>query len=279
MNKSKLAIAAVLVCATSLSVGCGGSSASTNGKANGKKDANAIQVTGTVKSKNIESISLGLPETVSIGVTGVDVKLGQEVRKNDKLVDLDLSDYNSNIDKIQNEIDAENIKKDKMTDQDQKDMEQKTIDGYNDEITSIKSKLNKTYVNGSSIICDMDDAAVTSIGYSKGDILNSQEKIVTLEDLKNLQVMAKVPQESINDIKEGQNVTISTQSYSGKSYKGKVTYVGKSVITSTNGASSSISSNSNSDDDDSYIPVEISVDDNDGKLLPESSVDLSISRK
>ncbi|MCR3758990.1 efflux RND transporter periplasmic adaptor subunit [Clostridium felsineum] len=279
MKKNKLVIAAVCVCAASLLSGCGGSSSS-SGKVQGKKDSNAIQVTGTVKSKNVESISLGLPENITVGVNNVYVKLGQEVKKNDKVADLDLSDYNSNIDKIQDEIDAEDIKKDKMTDQDQKNMEEKTIDQYNNEITSIKSKLNKSYVSGSSIVCDMDDAVVTSVGYSKGDILNSQQKIVTLEDLKNLQVMAKVPQENINDIKEGQNVTISTQAYSGKSYKGKVTYVGKSVVSSAS-SSSSLSSNagSGSDDDDSYIPVEISIDNNDGSILPESSVDLSISRK
>lgn len=278
MKRSKLIISVALAGVMSLAVGCG-SGSSNNNKGKAKKDANAIQITGTVKSKNVEDISLGMPQDISVGVSDVHVKLGQEVRKNDKLVDLDLSDYDSNINKIQSEIDAENIKKDKMTDQDQKNMEQKTIDGYNDEINSIKSKLNKSYVNGSSIVCDMDDAVVTNIGYSKGDILNPEKNIITVQDLKDLEVMAKVPEENINDIKDGQSVTISTQSYSGKSYKGKITYVGKSVVTSDSNGGSSSSVSSSSDDDDSYIPVEVSIDDNDGKLLPNSSVDLSVSRK
>lgn len=275
MKKNKLIISVALASVMSLAVGCGGSGSSNNNKGKTKKDANAIQITGTVKSKNVETISLGMSQETSIGVSNVYVKLGQEVKKNDKLVDLDLNDYNLNINKIESEIDAENIKKNKMTDQDEKNMEQKTIDGYNDEISSIKSKLNKSYVSGSSIICDMDDAVVTSIGYSKGDVLNSGKNVLTVEDLKNLEVMAKVPEENINDIKEGQSVTISTQSYSGKSYKGKITYIGKSVVTSNSGSDSVSSSSS---DDDSYIPVEVSIDDNDGKLLPNSSVDLNIKR-
>ncbi|PJI08245.1 MULTISPECIES: efflux RND transporter periplasmic adaptor subunit [Clostridium] len=279
MKRSKLIISVALAGVMSLAVGCGSGSSNNGNKGKAKKDANAIQITGTVKSKNVENISLGMSQDISISVSDVHVKSGQEVRKNDKLVDLDLSDYNSNINKIQNEIDAENIKKDKMPDQDQKDMEQKTIDGYNDEINSIKSKLNKSYISGSSIICDMDDAVVTNVGYSKGDILSPEKNVITVQDLKDLEVMAKVPEENINDIKDGQNVTISTQSYSGKSYKGKVTYVGKSVVSSSSNGSSSSSVSSSSDDDDSYIPVEVSIDDNDGKLLPNSSVDLSISRK
>lgn len=272
MKKNRIMIAAVLIGIMVLSVGCGGSSSTANNKT--KKDPNAIQITGNIRSKNVENISLGVPMDVSVGVSDVFVKQGQEVKKGDKLLALNLNDFNAYVSKEQNQIDIENLKKDKITDDDQKKLEQKTIDGLNDELTATKNKLSQSYISGNNVICDMDDAVVTSIGYSKGDTLSSQVKIVKLEDLKNLQVVAKAPEENINDIKVGQTVTISSQAYSGKSYKGKVTYVGKSVVSSN---SASVGSDSSSDDD-SYIPVEISIDDNDGKLLPNSSVDLEIKR-
>lgn len=271
MKKNRIMIAAVLAGIMVLSVGCGGnSSTSNNNKA--KKNPNAIQITGNIKSKNIESITLGVPMDISVGVSDVFVKQGQEVKKGDKLLALNLNDFNSYVNKQQNQIDIEKLKKDKITDDDQKKLEQKTIDGLNDELTATKNKLSQSYISGNNVICDMDDAVVTSIGYSKGDTLSSQVKIVKLEDLKNLQIIAKAPEENINDIKVGQTVTISSQAYSGKSYKGKVTYVGKSVV-----SSASVGSDSSSDSD-SYIPVEISIDDNDGKLLPNASVDLEIKR-
>ncbi|MFL0251453.1 efflux RND transporter periplasmic adaptor subunit [Clostridium neuense] len=275
MKKNRIMIAAVLAGIMALSVGCGGSSSTANNNKT-KKDPNAIQITGNVRSKNVESISLGVPMDVSVGVSDVFVKEGQEVKKGDKLLALNLNDFNAYVNKEQNQIDVENLKKDKITDDDQKKLEQKTIDGLTDELNATKNKLSQSYISGNNIICDMDDAVVTNIGYSKGDTLNSQVKIVKLEDLKNIQVVAKAPEENINDIKEGQSVTITSQAYSGKSYKGKVTYVGKSVISSS---SASIGSDSSSgSDDDSYIPVEISIDDNDGKLLPNASVDLEIKR-
>lgn len=272
MRKNRIMIAAVLAGIMILSVGCGGNSSNGN-QAKAKKDPNAIQITGNVRSKNVESITLGVPMDVSVGISDVFVKEGQEVKKGDKLLALNLNDFNAYVNKEQNEIDIENLKKDKITDEDQKKLEQKTIDGLTDELNATKNKLNQSYISGNNVICDMDDAVVTNIGYSKGDTLNSQVKIVKLEDLKNIQVVAKAPEENINDIKVGQSVTISSQAYSGKTYKGKVTYVGKSVISS----SASVSSDSSSDDD-SYIPAEISIDDNDGKLLPNASVDLEIKR-
>lgn len=274
MKKNRIMIAAVLAGIMVLSVGCGGGSSTTNNKT--KKDPNAIQITGNIRSKNVESITLGVPMDVSVGVSDVFVKQGQEVKKGDKLLALNLNDFNAYVNKEQNQIDVENLKKDKITDDDQKKLEQKTIDGLTDELNATKNKLNQSYISGNNVVCDMDDAVVTSIGYAKGDILNSQTKIVRLEDLKNLQVVAKAPEENINDIKEGQTVTISSQAYSGKSYKGKVTYVGKSVVSDNNASVSSDSSSGS--DDDSYIPVEISIDDNDGKLLPNASVDLEIKR-
>lgn len=275
MKKNRIMIAAVLAGIMVLSVGCGGNSSTANNSKT-KKDPNAIQITGNIKSKNVESITLGVPMDVSVGVSDVFVKQGQEVKKGDKLLALNLNDFNAYVNKEQNQIDVENLKKDKITDEDQKKLEQKTIDGLNDGLTATKNKLSQSYISGNNVICDMDDAVVTSIGYSKGDTLNSQVKIVKLEDLKNIQIVAKAPEENINDIKVGQTVTVSSQAYSGKTYKGKVTYVGKSVVSSTN-ASVGADSSSGSDDD-SYIPVEISIDDNDGKLLPNASVDLEIKR-
>lgn len=271
MKKNKIMIAAVLAGIMILSVGCGGSSSNANNNKT-KKDPNAIQITGNIRSKNVESISLGVPMDISVGVSDVFVKQGQEVKKGDKLLALNLNDFNAYVNKEQNQIDIENLKKDKITDEDQKKLEQKTIDGLNDELNATKNKLSQSYISGNNVICDMDDAVITSVGYSKGDTLSSQVKIVKLEDLKNLQIVAKAPEENINDIKVGQTVTISSQAYSGKSYKGKVTYVGKSVV-----SSASVGSDSSSDGD-SYIPVEISIDDNDGKLLPNASVDLEIKR-
>ncbi|MCD2346794.1 hypothetical protein [Clostridium guangxiense] len=63
MRKNRIMIAAVLAGIMILSVGCGGNSSNGN-QAKAKKDPNAIQITGNVRSKNVESITLGVPMDV-----------------------------------------------------------------------------------------------------------------------------------------------------------------------------------------------------------------------
>ncbi|MDP4147519.1 MAG: efflux RND transporter periplasmic adaptor subunit [Bacillota bacterium] len=269
MRKMKLlTVTVALIGVMALASACGGdqTASSQNGKNKKPNDASTIQVSGTVKTKNTENIVLNMPMDATAKITNVFVKNGQEVKKGDKLFEMDLSDYNAAINKQQNLIDIEYLKLDKMTDSDQKKLENKNIDGLTDELNNIKGKLNKPYINSNNVVCDMEDAVVSDIGYVKGDNINSQLKLLSLMDLKNIEIEAKIPEENTNDVKVGQSVTITTQSYSSKTYKGKVEAVGKEVIKSEK-------------EDDTYIPVSISIDDNDGNLLPNASVDIDINRK
>ncbi|AAK81483.1 multidrug efflux pump subunit AcrA (membrane-fusion protein) [Clostridium acetobutylicum] len=140
------------------------------------------------------------------------------------------------------------------------------MDGYN-------SNKSEDYISGQNIISDMDNAVVTDIGYEKGDILSAQKSVLKLQDLNSLYVKAKVGEEFIKDVQVGKDVTIVPTSDSSVKLKGKVTRIGNEVLSSTSSTGMQTSSSG-----EANIPVDISIDNNNGKLFPNYNVDVEIQK-
>lgn len=225
------------------------------------KVKNVIEATGVVKASTTENVVIDMPTGAK--VLKLDVKEGQKVKKGDKLVELDLKEYNALISQKSDAIQADKyLKKDMQTDNQKKAQDLK-IEAEQTELASLRTKANKDYFSDGNIACDLENAVVTGIGYKPGDIVSAQLKVLSLEDLNSLIIEANVDEELIKDVKEGKAVTIIPKSDPSTKLTGKVTRIYNTAITENGGTS---------------VIVEISIDKNNGKLLPNYNVDVEINK-
>lgn len=279
MKKGKIILMIVSIGLALSLTACGGSNTSDNDKKPVvKQNKNTIEASGTVQASNIENIVIDFPATAIPKVTKVNVQEGQQVKKGDKLIELDMSDYNAAIKGKEKALDIDintknadvESKKDitgnnaKKAYQSKIDAGQAKIDADKVEIDALKSKLNRPYLNGGSIISNMDNAVVTDIAYKAGDLASPEKAVLSLKDLNSLYVQANVSEEFIKDVTIGKSVQIVPTSDPNTKMTGKVTNVANAASLSKNG--------------DTYIPVNISIDDNNGRLLPNYNVDVEIDK-
>ncbi|AJA49975.1 multidrug resistance efflux pump [Clostridium pasteurianum DSM 525 = ATCC 6013] len=281
MRRQKICLLIISIGLTLVLTACGGSSTANTDKktaASAKQNKNTIEASGTVQAANVENIVIDFPATAIPKVTKVNVQEGQLVKKGDKLIDLDMSDYNATIKGKQKALDADisaknadvESKKDITGDNAKKayqakiDAGQAKIDADKIEIDALKAKLNRPYLNDSGIISNMDNAVATDITYKAGDLVSPEKAALTLKDLNSLYVEANVSEEFIKDVSVGKSVEIIPTSDPNTKMTGKVTNIANAASLSKNG--------------DTYIPVNISIEGNNGKLLPNYNVDVEIDK-
>lgn len=129
------------------------------------------------------------------------------------------------------------------------------------EIAVMEEKLNKSYIKGNEIIADVDNGVVYEIGYKAGDIINASQKALSIMNLDGMIIRANVSEEFIKDVKTGLKVEIIPVADKSKKYNGTVKMIASRALLQ-NG--------------ETVIPVEITIDDNDGFLMPEYNVDVEI---
>lgn len=132
------------------------------------------------------------------------------------------------------------------------------------DINSLKDKLEKSYIQGNGIISDVDNGIVCEIGYLAGDKIDSSKKVLSIMNLDTMVVEANVAEEFIKDVKLGAEVEIIPTADKSKKYKGKVTRISNNAIT---------------ENGETVVPVEISIDNRDGFLIPNFNVDVEIFQK
>lgn len=267
MKKSKIILSVLLIGTLVAAVGCGSSKpTTTKNKASKKVVSNVVEASGVVKSHNVENIVIDGGAQAVIKVNSINVQDGQKVKKGDKLLDLDLSQLNYQITAKEKAVEADkDLKNDAQNQTDnQKNAQDAKIAAGQAEVDALNSLLSKSYLSGSSIVSDMDNAVVTELNYKKGDVVSAQQKILSLQDLSSLYINAKVGEEFIKDVQVGKAVTIIPTSNSSAKYTGKVVSISNAAVTEQNG--------------ETNIPVEISIDNNDGKLLPSYNVDVQIQK-
>lgn len=292
MKKLSMTITAAMLAGMMIIVsGCGQTKKSTSNKKVSKEVKNVVDASGVIKSSNIEDIMLSGTQ-IPMTIKKIDVKQGDVVKKGDKLVELDTTDINYQIQEKKDLVQADKYVRDNMNaapvaapsqgnlqaaaaaqaaqqsqaavSDDQKKSQDSKIAAEQAEVDELNAQLNKPYISGTNVVSDMDNAVVSEINYSAGDIPNAQEKLLCLQDIKNIYAEVNVDEEFINDIKVGNSVTITPASDTSSKLTGKVTRIGKTAITEKNGGT--------------VIPVDISIDNNNGKLFPNYNVDVEISK-
>lgn len=129
-------------------------------------------------------------------------------------------------------------------------------------IKIMKDKINKSYIIENNVVCDMDNAIAYDLGYVKGESTNPAKKLLSLMSFDSMIIESTIPEEFIKDVKQGSQVTIIPQADKSRKYTGKVTYMANKAI-QRNG--------------ETTVLIQVSIDDNDGFLLPNFNADLEIS--
>ena len=100
--------------------------------------------------------------------------------------------------------------------------------------------------------------------------------IMTIADLSKKQILAKVDETDIGNVKVGQQATFTVDTYTGKTFTAKVSKISQTDVSNswnTNSSSTSSSSNSNSV---IYYYVVLDVDDPENLLLPAMTARVEI---
>ncbi len=126
----------------------------------------------------------------------------------------------------------------------------------------LRTKLDKSYLKNSDVICDVNNGIVYNIGYVEGDIAGPQNKLLSIMNADSLEIEADIPEEFIKDIKIGSPVTITPVADKARSYTGKVSY---------------IPGRAENQNGETQVPVRIELDNADDFLMPGFNVDVTVS--
>lgn len=140
-------------------------------------------------------------------------------------------------------------------------IQQEKASALDKEIAAMKEKLDNSYMKGEEIISDVENGVVYDIGYIGGDLVSPTQKALSIINLDGMIVRANVSEEFVKDVKPGLKVEIIPVADKSKKYNGTVKMV---------------ASRAEVQNGETVIPVEISIDDNDGFLMPEYNVDVEI---
>ena len=125
------------------------------------------------------------------------------------------------------------------------------------------SKLNNGILNGEYIVSDTDNAVVSEITCTNGDIVTIGFKLCKLIQSDDLYIEAKVPEEFIKDLKPLQQANLIPQADRTKEFNGEVVEISGKAL-QQNGETS--------------IIVRLDIKDNDGFLMPEFNVDVELKK-
>ena len=126
----------------------------------------------------------------------------------------------------------------------------------------LRSKLNKSYLKNSDVICDENNGIIYNIGYVEGDVAGPQNKLLSIMNADSLEIEADIPEEFIKDIKIGSSVTVTPVADKTRSYTGKVSYI-PGRADNRNG--------------ETQVPIRIKLDNADDFLMPGFNVDVTIN--
>lgn len=217
-----------------------------------------FSTSGTLESKNKkEYYAPGMQK-----VTGVNVKVGDKVKKGDTMVSFETQDFSIQLKTAQMQYDntkiqLENLKKIRdntgaaqsqengqagnlgqgsnlqgstaMSIDDQIKVQENQLEIARLNIESVKQNIGKQQ---GSISSDFD-GVVTAVNVKAGSTANTQAAVVVVEDIANLQVVVNVNQYDVVNVKKGQEALIK---FNGSIYKGAVSSIdpvaSKSMTTS-----------------------------------------------
>ena len=287
-TKGKLIIAAVVVVLIAIAFG--------GYKYYSAKDEAAKAVTGQavqVSRKNMKSVvsatgtirpvdSVEVSSKITARIKSVLVKENDIVKAGQTVAILDGKDYEATRAQAQYKVTNTRSKYNRaeylysIGAKSQEDLEdaQYNYDTAESSLSKTESDLNET------IITAPMDGIVVGEPKTAGTMAvqgNSNPTVImTIADLSKKQILAKVDETDIGNVKVGQQATFTVDTYTGKTFTAKVSKISQTDVSNswnTNSSSTSSSSNSNSV---IYYYVVLDVDDPENLLLPAMTARVEI---
>lgn len=130
------------------------------------------------------------------------------------------------------------------------------------ELKMLRAKLDKPFLKGSDVVCDVDNGIVYEIGCCEGDTAGPQNKLLGLMDADSIEIEAAIPEEFIKDIRVGSPAFVMPVADKTRTYTGKVSYIPGRAVYQNGGT---------------QVMVRIKLDDADEFLLPGFNVDVEVT--
>lgn len=155
------------------------------------------------KGNIISNTSGYLSSNNSGEIIDIYVKVGENIKKGDKIVDIRAS----NIKDIQNDfINTVNL----------------ILDGEINNYYDIQSAFSQKIDDDIISLYAQENGTVMKILKDTGDYVNAGVPFIKISDITDLKVLAKVPESSINDVKLGMTAEITGEGFPGRIYYGEI---------------------------------------------------------
>lgn len=248
-----------------------------------RRDMKAVvSATGTITP--VDSVEVS--PKITARITSVLVKENDEVKAGQVVATLDGTDYEAKMNKAQYEVTNTRSKYNRISylysigakSQEELEDAKFNYDTAQSNLVSAESDVNNT------IITAPMDGVVVGIPQTVGSMAvqgnNSPTVIMRIADLSSKQILAKVDETDIGSVKVGQEATFTVDSYSGKTFRARVSKISQTDTGNTwniNGNSSSSNTSANSSASVIYYYVTLDVEDPENLLLPAMTARVDIT--
>lgn len=141
------------------------------------------------------------------------------------------------------------------------EIQQKTVKRLEMDLAALHRNAGRPYLDGARVVADIDRATVAEVAVGRGDPLGPGRLVLRLVDLESLIVEADVPEEFIRDVRIGAPVTIIPLADTSRQSYGTVRQIAGMAVNRSG---------------ETIVPVQVSIDDDRGYLLPNFNVDVTI---
>lgn len=185
-----------------------------------------IQVIGSLSAERVD-----ITPEIAGHVNQILVQDGGQVKKNQAIIQLDDAIYKAKLasTKAQLVYSENNYKRmvllgkqgaiaKQAIDAADADLKQRRAEAVENEVMVKKMQLDAPF-----------DGVIGKVKVSPGDYVTVGQSLVTLTDINHLHVEYSVPEMYLPQVKIGQEVTIITQTYQGKTFTGKVAFISPEV--------------------------------------------------
>jgi HlyD family secretion protein/macrolide-specific efflux system membrane fusion protein len=240
-----------------------------------------VSATGTIKPVNSVEVS----SKVTARIKEVLVKENDTVTAGQTIATLDATDYEEKRNQAQYKVTNTKAKYDRVSylysigANTQADLEDAKMN-YDTAVSSLAE--SQSNMNEMTIVAPMSGVVVgqpQTPGTMAVQGNSSPTVIMRIADLSSKQILAKVDETDIGNVKVGQSATFTVDSFNGKTFTAKVSKISQTDTSNTWNINTSSSSSSSSSSSASviYYYVTLDVDDPDNVLLPAMTARVEIN--
>ena len=186
----------------------------------------SVTSNGKVEEINKREIFISAP----VVINQVKVRVGDEVKKGQQLLILDMSDLELELEKAKADEELEKINLERLMKMGNND-DALNIQGKKCAIAKMKvAEIERKLNFQNEIFKSPIDGIVTSVKAKEGILTNTIEPLITISDLDNLIVKVNLKEYYVSKVEKGQRVEITGDAFEGVTYRGKVSDISPVAI-------------------------------------------------